>query len=302
MTDDEKSPPAQPAPSPKDEKPAPSPDLTELTRQGMEKMQSALSNYFSSLAGAAQGEAESGSEATSAFAKYAGRNVANAVAFAQKLVQAKDVQDLVKVQTDFFKSQMEAVAEQAASVRETAEKASAERLDRIAALAEQVFGTRVRARRWLRRPRRTLQGQTALSCIESESGAQIVEEMLRRMQERSANAPSASVRDTTRNATWRAEVASEVDWSVATNVVLVRHCSAAWRLYREEFEPAFLNTGAFDTQHVSVGQREPGTNVRMQCSHGAFCQLSVCGVDGAICRHDALGVSDAFVCLRHWLG
>ena len=189
MTDDEKSPPAQPAPSPKDEKPAPNPDLTELTRQGMEKMQSALSNYFSSLAGAAKGEVESGNEATSAFAQYAGRNVANAVAFAQKLVQAKDVQDLVKVQTDFFKSQMEAVAEQAASVRETAEKASAERLERIAALAEQIFGTRVKARRWLRRPRRTLQGQTALSCIESESGAQIVEEMLRRMQERSASAP-----------------------------------------------------------------------------------------------------------------
>ena len=189
MTDDEKSPPAPPDPTHKDEKSPPTPDLTELTRQGMETMQTALSNYLSSFAGAAQGEVESGNEATSAFAKYAGRNVANAVAFAQKLVQVKDVQDLVKVQTEFVKSQMEAVAEQAAAVRESAERASAERLERIAALAEQVFGDRVKARRWLRRPRRTLQGQTVLTFVTSESGAQVVEEMLRRMQERATGGP-----------------------------------------------------------------------------------------------------------------
>ena len=183
MTDDEKSPPAPPDPTHKEEKSPPTPDLTELTRQGMETMQTALSNYLSSFASAAQGEVESGNEATSAFAKYAGRNVANAVAFAQKLVQVKDVQELVKVQTEFFKSQMEAVAEQAAVVRESAEKASAERLERIAALAEQVFGDRVKARRWLRRPRRTLQGQTALSQLASDSGTQVVEDMLKRIQQ-----------------------------------------------------------------------------------------------------------------------
>ena len=192
MTDDEKSPPAPPAPSHKDEKSPPTPDLTELTRQGMEKMQTALSNYLSSFADAAKGEVESGNEVISAFAKYAGRNVANAVAFAQKLVQVKDVQDLVKVQTEFVKSQIEAVAEQAAAVRETAEKASAERLERIAVLAEQVFGDRVKARRWLRRPRRTLQGQTALAYLASETGTQVVEDLLRRMQERPAGEPPAA--------------------------------------------------------------------------------------------------------------
>jgi hypothetical protein len=192
MTDDEKSPPAPPARSHKDEKSPPTPDLTELTRQGMEKMQTALSNYLSSFASAAKGEVESGNEVTSAFAKYAGRNVANAVAFAQKLVQVKDVQDLVKVQTEFFKSQMEAVAEQAATVRETAEKASAERLEHVAALAEQVFGDRVKARRWLRRPRRTLQGQTALAYLASETGTQVVEDLLRRIQERPAGEPPAA--------------------------------------------------------------------------------------------------------------
>lgn len=129
------------------------------------------------------GEVEGGNELGSAFANYTGRNVANAVAFVQKLMQVKDVEDLVKAQTDLFKSQMEAVAEQAAAVRESAEKAAAERLERIAALAEQVFGGREKARRWLRRPRRTLQGQTALSQLASESGTQIVEDMLKRIQQ-----------------------------------------------------------------------------------------------------------------------
>ncbi|MEZ5891082.1 MAG: antitoxin Xre/MbcA/ParS toxin-binding domain-containing protein [Xanthobacteraceae bacterium] len=192
MTDDEKSPPAPPDPGHKDETLPPTPDLTELTRQGMEKMQAALSNYLTSFASAARGEAESTNEVTSAFAKYAGRNVANAVAFAQKLAQVRDVQDLVKIQTEFFKSQMEAAVEQTAVVRESAEKASAERLERIAALAEQVFGDRVKARRWLRRPRRSLHGKTVLTFVTSESGAQFVEEMLRRMQERPAGEPPAA--------------------------------------------------------------------------------------------------------------
>ena len=184
MTNDEKSPSVSPEPSQGDEKSAPStPDLSELTQQGIAQVWTAFSNYLNTIGSAAQGEVEGGNELGNAFANYAGRNVANAVAFAQKLGQVKGVQDLVKLQTDFFKSQMEAVAEQAAAVRESAEKASAERLERIAAFAEQVFGNREKARRWLRRPRRTLNGQKAIAQLASDSGAQIVEDMLRRIQQ-----------------------------------------------------------------------------------------------------------------------
>ena len=182
MTSDEK--PATPDPKQADEKSAPSaPDLNELAQQGMTQVWNAFGNYLNTLGSAAQGEVEGGKEVGSAFANYAGRNVANAVAFVQKLTQVKDVEDLVKAQTDFFKSQMEAVVQQAAAVRESAEKVSAERLERVAALAEQVFGDRVKARRWLRRPRRALQGQTALSQLASESGTQMVEDMLKRIQQ-----------------------------------------------------------------------------------------------------------------------
>jgi uncharacterized protein (DUF2384 family) len=151
--------------------------VPDTTEQGVAQIRSAISTYLGLL------DSAGGNDLSSAFANYAGRNVANAVAFAQKLVQVRDVEDLVKVQTEFIKSQMEAVAEQAAAVRQSAEKASAERLERIAALAEQVLGDRVKARRWLRRRRRALNGEMALAYLASESGAQIVEDMLRRIQQ-----------------------------------------------------------------------------------------------------------------------
>jgi hypothetical protein len=156
----------------------------------MAQVWNAFSGYLDALGSAAQGEVEGGNKLGSAFANFTGRNVANAVAFAQKLMQVKGVDDLVKAQTDFAKSQMEAVAEQAAVVRETAEKASAERMERIAALAEQVLGDRIKARRWLRRRRRALNGERALALSATEAGAQAVENLLRRMQQGQRGATS----------------------------------------------------------------------------------------------------------------
>jgi putative toxin-antitoxin system antitoxin component (TIGR02293 family) len=56
------------------------------------------------------------------------------------------------------------------------------RLKRIASLAEQVFGNRTKAHRWLRKPKRSLAGDTPLAYLASEHGARIVEEMLGRIE------------------------------------------------------------------------------------------------------------------------
>jgi len=55
------------------------------------------------------------------------------------------------------------------------------RLDRIAALADRVFGDHEKAHRWLRKPKRQLAGETPLAYLASESGARVVEEMLYRI-------------------------------------------------------------------------------------------------------------------------
>jgi putative toxin-antitoxin system antitoxin component (TIGR02293 family) len=55
------------------------------------------------------------------------------------------------------------------------------RLARIAALAERVFGDDAKARRWLRKPSPMLNGQTPLTLLKTETGAQLVEQTLHRI-------------------------------------------------------------------------------------------------------------------------
>lgn len=56
------------------------------------------------------------------------------------------------------------------------------RLDRIASQAERVFGAADKAHRWLREPKRALQGETPVAYLASEAGARVVEEMLGRIE------------------------------------------------------------------------------------------------------------------------
>ena len=52
------------------------------------------------------------------------RNVANSFDFAQKIVRAKDVQEVMRLQTEFVKAQMEALSEQARELGTAATKAA----------------------------------------------------------------------------------------------------------------------------------------------------------------------------------
>lgn len=57
---------------------------------------------------------------------YAERNVQTTFEFAQKLIHAKDVQDLVKLQTEFVQGQVQALGEQAKDLGERATKSAME--------------------------------------------------------------------------------------------------------------------------------------------------------------------------------
>jgi len=52
------------------------------------------------------------------------------------------------------------------------------RVDRVTALAQAVFGSRERADRWLRRPRREFGGTAPLDMLETEAAARQVEDLL----------------------------------------------------------------------------------------------------------------------------
>jgi phasin len=57
---------------------------------------------------------------------FAERNVLSAFEFAQKIVQAKDIQELVRMQTEFVQSQMQVLSEQVKDLGESVTKAAME--------------------------------------------------------------------------------------------------------------------------------------------------------------------------------
>ena len=98
-------------------------DVRKMTEQSMEQVRTAINGYLQFFQRAVPGNVMGGNELSNKVMTYAERNVANAFEFAQKLVQVKDVQDLVKLQTEFIQSQMQAMTEQAKDLSETATKA-----------------------------------------------------------------------------------------------------------------------------------------------------------------------------------
>jgi phasin len=55
---------------------------------------------------------------------FAGRNVSSAFDLAQKILQAEDVQELIRIQTEFVQSQMNVLSEQVKDMGNTISKAS----------------------------------------------------------------------------------------------------------------------------------------------------------------------------------
>jgi len=56
-----------------------------------------------------------------------------------------------------------------------------DRLLRMIALAEQVFGDRPKAAAWLRRPTRPLEGEAPLDLLDTDRGCRLVEDLLDRI-------------------------------------------------------------------------------------------------------------------------
>ncbi len=63
-----------------------------------------------------------------------------------------------------------------------AESDRVHRLERISNEANRVFGSEEKANRWLRKPNRALEKAVPIDLLESETGAQVVEEMLVRIE------------------------------------------------------------------------------------------------------------------------
>ena len=107
----------------KDEKS--SEDLSKMASQTMKQASGAMENYLDFFQKSMSASPWAGAEVNKKVADYAQQNVATAFGYAQKLTQAKDLQDVLRIQTEFLTMQMKSLTEQAKDLSETATKAVA---------------------------------------------------------------------------------------------------------------------------------------------------------------------------------
>lgn len=88
----------------------------------MKSAQQALSAFDLWLKTSQAGTHDIGSKAPT----FAQRNVQSAFEFAQNIVQAQNLEDVVKKQTEFVRSQLQVLGEQAKELSETATKLTTE--------------------------------------------------------------------------------------------------------------------------------------------------------------------------------
>jgi hypothetical protein len=103
----------------------PSEDLSTVAEETMKQARGAMENYLDFFQKNMSASPWAGTELNKKVADYAQQNVDTAFGFAQKLTQAKDLQDVVRIQTEFLQTQMKSLTEQAKDLSETATKAAA---------------------------------------------------------------------------------------------------------------------------------------------------------------------------------
>lgn len=102
-------------------------DMRKMTEQTLEQVRAAIHSYLQFFQRAVPGDVMGGSALNNKIFGYAERNVTSAFEFAQELVQVRDIQALISLQTEFFQAQMQAMTEQAKDLGETVTKALTER-------------------------------------------------------------------------------------------------------------------------------------------------------------------------------
>ena len=88
----------------------------------MTAAQKAVTTAEAQASAAQSGAKDVGQKAMS----FAEQNVANSFAFAQRLVRAKDIQEVMALQQEFLQSQMQAMSEQAKDIGSAATKTAME--------------------------------------------------------------------------------------------------------------------------------------------------------------------------------
>jgi len=94
----------------------------EETRKAFDNFVSAARQAVSAAETQATSARSGAKDVGEAAMRFAERNILASFEFAQKLVQARDVEEVMRLQSDFVKTQMQAFADQAKELSQTAQK------------------------------------------------------------------------------------------------------------------------------------------------------------------------------------
>jgi phasin len=96
----------------------------EQARQAFDGFISAAHHAMSAFEGQAETARKGARDVTEKAMTFAERNMASAFAFAQDLVRARDLQEVLRLQADYIRRQMETMTEQARELGESTSKAA----------------------------------------------------------------------------------------------------------------------------------------------------------------------------------
>jgi len=98
----------------------------EQAKQAFDGFVSAAHRAVSAFEGQTESARQNAKDVTEKAVSFAQQNIASSFTFIQKLVQAKDFQEVLKLQSDYVKDQMQVLSEQAKELGETTAKAARE--------------------------------------------------------------------------------------------------------------------------------------------------------------------------------
>ena len=96
----------------------------EQARQAFDGFISAAHHAMSAFEGQAETARKGARDVTEKAMTFAERNMASAFAFANDLVRARDLQEVLRLQADYIRRQMETLTEQARELGESTSKAA----------------------------------------------------------------------------------------------------------------------------------------------------------------------------------
>jgi len=101
-------------------------NMADATEQSINQARGAMENYLEFFQKNMFASPWANTELYQKIQSYAGKNVATTFEFAQKLMQAKDMQELVQIQTEFMQTQLKTLSEQAKEIGGAAMKATSD--------------------------------------------------------------------------------------------------------------------------------------------------------------------------------